>query len=434
MGILTRVYKLNGDLAINIPSEALPDSSLQIIEERIETPGYEAETEGWYDAIIRPYKNRTAVLLTSNINISPAEAMSNLGLDPDKPIYIRPYNAKNWIKAHFYHGYYGRVWIPTPIARKTRMRNYTIYPFLIRGTTFPKIEIRHIRKEVRNVYIEHMGKTYPTENYAPNRYRWLLPKEIESYPVLMSAISMNIYPEAQCHLTTLKDVIQTEFIFTRASARVVVEKTGYAYRNMAVRNYTATVEVDYPFLCEIRATYLSCTPKTFYQSDPRHHILLKEALQITVYNMLNYYFNTLTNKETGEPLKHSTMSYADHIDKIDYTTHAVNLRRNYPDIARFVDQEPLSKEKKQKETYLNFTSESEGIPSEEFGIEEKQYYYCIKYIRVLNESSYKEGRLDRWVYTNTRIESDLLKKQEDFFKQGFRLGFNIDQNGFIWKE
>ena len=418
MGILTRVYKLNGDLAINIPSEALPDSSLQLIEERIETPGYEAETEGWYDAIIRPYKNRTAVLLTSDINISPAEAMSNLGLDPDKPIYLKPYGANIWIRAHFYHGYYGRVWIPTPIARKTRMRNYTVYPFLIRGTTFPKIEIRHIRKEVRNVYIEHMGKTYPADNYAPNRYRWIIPKELESYPVLLQGFKMipPSYPLGEVHRTG--SAVFVDFYYYPEQARPVSQQIGYAYRNMAVRNYTAsaTVDLGYPFLCELRATYLSSIPKTFYQIKERAvyekgALTLKQALETTVYNMLQFFF-----PPAKDEYKYSCMSWAEHHGTIDFTTERIDLQRKYPKL----------------NNVPKIIAEGEKS-SETWNITEYPYYKAIKYVRIIGKWAYKNQNFTRGIYLNDDVERVLYQIEDTRVSKGLPARMWIDEKGFVWR-
>jgi len=423
MGIKTRVYELDDDLAINIPSEVLPPSKMQLIEERVETPGYEAETETWYDVIVRPYKGRTALLLTHDIGISPLEAMTRLGLDPDKPIFIRPYGFKEWVRAHLYHGFYGRVWVPRYIARRTRMREYTVYPVMIRGITMPRIEIQLVRREVKTVEVDHMGKTYPTENYAPNKWRWRIPRNIDCYPVMVTALGIHIYPDAECHRED--EIVLVDFSFSKAAGRVVSEKTGYAFRNMAVRNYTATTELDeYPFLCEIRATYISSCPKAFYQPDEIHHIELREALQITVYNMLQHFFTRLINKETGEELPYSTMSYADHIDAIDYTTNTVALKRSYPKIEL---------DERWKEKYISYDAEGEGIPSEEFGVEEKRFYQCIKYVRVLNESSYKAHDIDRWVYTDMDITSMILERQRMRVMNGLKPEVEIDVNGFIWR-
>lgn len=430
MGVRTRVYKIDNDLAINIPSKVLPPSRIQIVEERIEKPGYLAKTTmANYPLIVLPslpYRTKNSryyMILTSDPGTRPEVALSQLGLDPTKNVYIRLLNTRLWLKAHKYHrGYYGRVSIPreyTPL-----LKNQTIYPVQIMGTTYPTAEIRYVKRKVKTVVVTHMNKTYPTENYTPNHWRWRIPKETESYPVLLTALSMNIYPEAECHLGAKEDVL-VDFVFSSAAALVLAEKTGYAYRNMAVRNYTATQELDYPFLCEIRATYISCTPKMFYQPTEEYIENLKEGLKRTIYNILVYFFDRIVDKETGRELKYSKMSWADHIDAIDYVTNTVYLKRQYPQIKT---------DAKWKDKYMSYEAEGEGLPNEAAEQPDtKKYYYCIKYVRVLTESSYHDGGLDRWVYTNNEIENIIRGKQHQRTVRGLKQEVDIDINGFIYK-
>ena len=149
MGIHTRVYEIDEQLAINIPTQVLPEEKIQLAEEIVTIPGYEAQTTSWYDVIVRPYKGRTAVHLTYSESVSPKEAMNTLGLDTTQPIWIRLYNSSRWIRAHIYHGDYGRVWIPAPVVRKTRIREYDVYPVIIRGTTLPVTTKEIVRKRVK---------------------------------------------------------------------------------------------------------------------------------------------------------------------------------------------------------------------------------------------------------------------------------------------
>lgn len=408
MGIGTRIYQLEKDLAINIPSQVLPPSRLQLVEERVETPGILAQTTAEYYVLVRPYTDRTAILLTPNIGISPAKAMSNLGLNPDKPIFIRLMGTREWIQAHHYHGYYGRVWIPRYLARETGLRKQAVYPVFIRGTTFPHVEIRMVRREVKEVIVAHMEKTYDTENYAVNKWRWRIPNNIESYPVLAKALAINVYPEAECHL---KDgAIFVDFVFSKAAARIVSETIGFGYRNSAVRNYTCTEDVSYPFLAEIRCIYYTSTPKSFYQTRDRH-LPMKQALEITVYNLLQYFFNPAKKGQ-----KYSTMSYAEHIGKIDFTTTRINLRRRY---SKILDVPPII------------------VPGEEFEQEDREikqnFYTAIKYVRVLNEQTYKRKNPEMYVYTDADINAMLLQKMENRTMQGLPQLFTLDENGFLWR-
>lgn len=403
----TNVYRFNNELAINIPSAVLPPSRIEYVEERVEIPGYEAETTNWYDVIVRPYKGRTAVLLTSMLSISEPEAMSRLGLDPTKPIYIRPYGTNIWIPAHKYHGYYGRVWIPRQYVRRTKIRDFEIYPVIIRGTTMPEIRIIPVRKRVRDVQIEHMGETYTPEHVGEDRWRWIIPPKVESYHALQTAFPLRITPIAECNRKG--DLIIIDFAFTRPAGKIVAEQTDYAYRNMAVRNYTATKKLDYPFLCEIRATYLTATPKMFYQPEDKiyiikpghmsneHYMELSEALKITVYNILQSFFQ---RAKPDHP--YSTMSWADHIDAIDFVTTKIKLHQAYSHLPR--------------DLYMEYETDSDRQG-------ENEYYRCIKYVRILNEHSYKNRNLDMYVYLDDDIEGVLVNRPE----------INVDPNGFIWE-
>jgi len=420
MGIRTRVYQLDEDIAINIPSKALPEAKLQLIEEREEIPGFLGETEEEVPLLAgrRQKDGRIALHIPHHI-------MEGFDIDPNKDVKIRLYKLPGvWYTSHIHHYFPHRtvrdrrVWIPSVMADRFKIKDYEFYPAFIRATTRPTWKIRLVEREVRTVVIQHMGRTYKTENYAPNKWRWRIPKDIECHPVLTTAITMNIFPDAECHLAPLEDIIFVDFIFTKASARIVSEKVGYAFRNMAVRNYSATMETDYPFLCEIRATYITSCPKSFYQPDEIHHTKIKKALEITVYNILKHFF-----PKVKKEYEYSIMSWADHIDAIDFVTSRVNIRRRHPKIP--VDT-------RWKEKYMEYESEGEGV-QEEFKIEAKRFYQCIKYVRVLNEASYKAQDLERWVYTDIDIDSIILAKQHDRIAMGLSPEVEIDSNGFIWE-
>jgi len=419
MGVHTRVYRINEDLAINIPTETLPEPTVQSVEEVTEIPGHLARTTSSYPVLVRPYKERTALLLTSSLAMSPFTALEKLGLDPYEQIWIRFPHRREWIPAHRYHGYYGRVWIPAPIAHELRIRSYDVYDVFIKGTTFPQKIIRIIRRPVRTVTIEHMEKQYPGEEYAPDRWRWRIPQETECYSVLDTAFAMRPprYPLAECHRQG--EVIYVDFLFYSEPARSVSEQAGYAYRTMAVRNYTAATdkEIGYPFLCEIRATYISSCLKDFYQRTERpvytsgfEHMTLKDALEITVYNMLQHFF-----KPAKTRMKYSTMSYADHIGKIDFTTNMVFLPRRYsklPDVPA---------------VRASGETKGEGINYEAY-----PYYRAIKYIRIVNEQTYKSGRGPQ-IYDDAFITDYLKTQEENRMLNGMVPLVVVDESGFIWR-
>lgn len=419
MGIQTRIYQLEEDIAINIPTKVLPKAKLQLVEERVEVPGFLSQT-----GLVPLLTGRRAKDGRMPIHI-PYEIMEGFDIDPNKEVEIRLYRYPGiWLRSHVHHRFPHRtvkdrrVWIPNRVVDILKIENYEYYPAVIKATTRPTWTIRLVEREVREVVVQHMNRTYNTENYAPNKWRWRIPKEIDCHPVLITALNMNIFPRAECHLSPLQDIIFVDFNFTKASARVISERMGYAFRNMAVRNYTATMETDYPFLCEIRATYITSCPKAFYQPDEIHHTPIKQALEITVYNMLKHFFPKLKDE-----YEYSLMSWADHKDAIDYVTSKVNLRRRHPQIPIDADW---------KKRYMEYESESEGI-QEEFSLEEKRFYQCIKYVRILNESSYKDQDLDRWVYTDADINEIILGRQQTRRAKGLSPEVELDINGFLWE-
>jgi hypothetical protein len=262
-----------------------------------------------------------------------------------------------------------------------------------------------------------MGKTYPAEVSA-GKWKWVIPEDAPGHSVLIAAIKRNYTPIAECNKYRGRIII--DFTFRRPASRLISEHMNYAYRNMAVRNYTATIETDYPFLCEIRATYLTAMPKMYYQPDENKiydlkmdpttgflhdgkFMLLQNALQITVYNILEHFFEHGKKKtdEGEEQYAHSKMSWAEHIGSIDYTKDKFMLGDRYPNFP--------------KTFYMDYETDSDKT-------QEKEFLRCLKYVRVLNESSYKTNKLDRWVYLDDFINNVLLEK-----------GIEVDNNGFVWE-
>lgn len=411
MGIKTQIYKIDNDLAINIPRAVLPSEKIQLVEQRVEIPGEPAETATTYPLLVRAYPIDTKTLKTVRLLI-PKKEMERLGLDPYEQIFIKLPNRTEWYPAHIFHGYYGRVTIPIRLARELELWRYhgELYPVFISGKTFPKTIIRYIKRPMRTVIINHIGIDYPAENYGPDKWRWRIPKTIESYPILEKSITLNIYPSGECHLD--EGIIYVDFIISKAAARVVAEAMGYAFRNMAVRNYTATSEIiEYPFLCEIRATYLSCTPKMFYQPTEKQQYNLKKALEITVYNLMQYFF---PSSKKGQ--KYSSISFAEHIGSIEWTNNRVNLKQEYPKIKNAPD----------------ITSYGDST-DEELEIPRYPYYYAIKYIRIINEDVYKDRTWKRFIYNNNKIEGMLLRAEDDREMNQLPSRIWIDDNGFVWK-
>lgn len=379
MGIHTRVYELEGQLAINIPTQVLPEEKIQLVEEIVTIPGYEAELErgSWYYTTVYTHAGRTALVLSPYPHVGPRHALEELGLDPIQPISIRLYGSNKWIDAHKYHWEspttrsHGRVWIPKDVIIRTKLQDYTTYPVKIRGITLPVTTKRIVRKRVRNVIISHFNREYSTDNYAINRWRWIIPDHIICYPILKRALELGVTPECECHL--VGGIIQVDFIFSDVGGKFVSRDLTFAYRNLRLKNYSVTLpeELDYPMLCEIRVfIHMSC-PKEFFQ-DLERYMLLDDALGISLHNVQMFFTQSIQHAIKKEKLKKG--------DKISITEgDEINKKVSY--------------------------GETEGY----------RYGYCEKYIRILN-------RAGTWEYHTERIDSDLRRNKNVV----------VDSNGFIW--
>ena len=397
MGVETRIYRLDDELAINVPSSVLPPA--QIYREEKYTPSYYAETRNTYPVIVRPYTGRTAVLLTPMGGIAPYVAMQELGLDTAKPIEIRLHGYREWIPAHIYHGYYGRVWVPADIAKRTKIREYTSYPAFIRGWTPAIVPEEVVRREV---LIRHFGTRYQAQEYGNDRYRWVIPHHLESYPVIKVAADRGISPKCRCHYDIQYQDIQTDFMIEKHDAKDLGYATGIFYRNMAVRNYTATIETrGYPFLAELRATLITNVPQEYYQTR-EHYLKLIDALGITVQNMVFFFMKSVRHAEKKDKVSWTQQK----IDKVMVTAT--------PDFEYDIIDETYGLEINEKIDYGEAMDFKIG--------------HVEKYIRIINEQSYKRNdfnphRQDEWfVYQDDEIEAVLAANPF----------VDIDEYGMVW--
>jgi len=407
-----------GPLYVELPEAVLPPGAERIIEE--ETPGFFREYPRWLRMRTgKKSKDGRLPVFLYRTQMTPR----NIDLNKPAAIQIRgaPYI---WFDAHLIYRwgplpFYGRVWLPRRFVDALNLQPESEITVKIQGYTYPKK--RRITIIERYVEILHMGKSYPAET-TKTGWRWMIPDTIDGYATLLEGIQRNYMPIAECNKYHGRVII--DLTFRRPAARLLAEIKDYAYRNMAVRNYTATEEVDYPFLCEIRATYLTALPKMYYQPEDTVYDLkrdttgllhdgkfmpIKNALEITVLNVLQYFFEH-AKKETGEPQPYNKMSWAEHIGAIRYTTDKFLLKNRYPGLPAGADRMDL-----RKQTYLSYETDSDQQ-------QEKEFLRCLKYVRVLNEASYKTNDLDRWVYLDGFINRVLAEK-----------GAEVDPNGFIWE-
>jgi len=213
---------------------------------------------------------------------------------------------------------------------------------------------------------------------------WRIPEDIECYTNLQQGFIDKTSPSAECHFDGNK--IYIDFIFSGFAGKFISSKTRYAYRSMAVRNYTTIEDTDYPFLAEIRAFIITTCPKTFYQDKTRYMKLL-DALRITCENMV-YFFTT-------------SIRAAEKKGSVYYETKPIYLVEQ-PEVETYGEEDNV------KVSY----GETEPYP----------YYRVIKYIRIINEETYKRRSRKPYVYHNDRIERDL-------HMSGI---VEIDKHGFVW--
>jgi len=418
MGFKTTVYKFNDDLAINIPRAVLPPASMQYIEEEEIIPGHPELIQEWIPLVVgriseySPGRFRIPMFL-------PPDVMARLNLDVTKPIKVRLYGEpEKWFTSHLWHRpLRDRVWIPHETLEKLKLKPHTYWMAYLSGTTLPEKRVRMVPQMVRKVVIDYFDKQYPAEQIGPDSWRFIIPKEFECYPVLLQAFKMipPIYPLAEVH--RMGEIIYLDFYFYSDQGRLVSEKMNYAWRSMSVRNYVAaaTVDLGYSLLIEIRTSYISSCPKRFYQIKERpvydkDALTLKQALGTTVYNLLQYFF---PHAKEG---KYSSVSYAEHMGTIEYTTEKVDLKRRYPrlrNVPRIISLGEDSTEPWELTAY--------------------PYYKAIKYIRIINEDCYKAQEFTRYIYTNDDVERVLYQNEEKQLEKGFPRRTWLDQNGFLWR-
>lgn len=226
------------------------------------------------------------------------------------------------------------------------------------------------------VNITHLGKTYYARWYRRQGIvRWEILENVQYYDIIKNAIDGGMSPFGDLHIE--KDMVYVDFVFTPNEGKRISRHNRIVYRNMTLRNYTATVELDYGFLAEIRATYLSCCPRNFYQSK-QDFMSLMDALRITVENIVNFWFQF---KGEGSHIR-----YAEKKGKVKYevTGEEIQKRVSFGEVADF------------------------------------PFYKCDKYVRIVahdNEYEYDDDRLTR------DLSGKLLKDGAIII---------VDGSGFIW--
>jgi len=229
--------------------------------------------------------------------------------------------------------------------------------------------------------------TPPTAKFPYTTLTWQ-PLWIEDYDRLDKRRFRGVVRFPVLPKDTFADILsKMEDILEQKDALIDSKRERY-FRNMRVRNYTSTIELDYPFLAEVRATFLSTKPITTMQFKNRRMKLI-EALGITVANMVSFFLPSVRAAEKE--------------GKVKFTEEAEEL--SLPKWAELVRTEGTERNK------LISRGEVAGYPLN----------YCIKYIRVINEESTRAGKKS-YIYLNDRIE-DALRRHEHAI---------VDERGFVW--
>lgn len=266
-----------------------------------------------------------------------------------------------------------RASIPVSIRYK-----YRIVP----GTKVRMMYTEYVtRFVVPKLKIHHLSKEYYADWDEENRWMtWYVPEDTPCYDTLALALKERIYAGAECHFEETH--VNIDFIFSAFGGKYISRKTGYAFRNMAVRNYTATVEIDYPLLVEIRAFYLTSCPKEFYQ-DEKRYIPLLDALRITVQNIV-YFFT-------------QSIRHAEKEGKVTYETTPISIEE--------MEVEVLGEEENVEVDY----AEADPFP----------FYKAVKYVRIINEQTYKRRKGKPYIYHDVDIEEELKIHPLVEIKDGF---------------
>jgi hypothetical protein len=383
------VYELKGHgagppLYVEIPEQLLPPGSVREIDE--EEPGYYHEYPRWIKLKtgLRSKDGRLPVFLYK-------EPLRKLNIDINKMPSIKIQGLPLiWFDAHLIYRwealpFYGRVWLPRRAVEGLNLKPESTILVKIRGYSFPRK--RRITVVERYVEVEHMNKTYLAD-VQDKKWMWIIPENIEGYPVLLEAIKRNYLPIAECK--NHRGRIYIDLRFRRPAGQLISENMGYAYRTMSLRNYVSRDEkpsASY-LLVELRATIICSLPKQYPKQDPLFinigsletpkMMTMRDALKITVRNMSMFFTQSIRHAEKQS--------------KVMYT-----------------EGEEDNKKISYGETILK---EKGKIP----------FYYVDKYIRITNEYSYKNDK--EFEYFNERIESDLKKNPL----------LEVDEHGFVWIE
>jgi len=329
-----------------------------------------------------------------------------LGIDPTQSIEVRLYRYPFiWFESHLYHGYpSGRVFLPWTVVDLLNLKPNWAYSFQIRGQA-PRIRIERM-EEKREIVISHLNREYIVTSRTfviPEVTGTFMGRIIEPESIFGWAIDQGFNVVAEWFYDEIPGTVYVDFLVDPRNPvmeRSVAIHNNLAFRNMSVRNFSVEDITAYRFLTEIRATFLSAYPRTWYDAiDVNWQVELIEALNTTTYNLATYllYIGESDNLvESRKPIK--------------MTVDELKKGNRFPPRVREIITEG---------TEINTPIDGAKI--------EGKFFYANKYIRIVDSKD------KYWEYaTNEKVESLIL--QRNFSKKKSDIDLVNGANGFVWRE
>ena len=455
-------------LTVYIPRDlAEPTIEHRWEEQTIYDPGsfIEIPTTLELGVIDRPSGRRAIILRKTFLrSLSPQ-------LDLTKEIAVRPHAAPTGrygaaagygypIRAHPQDetGDRLRVWIPRAETIRLGLEDLFIkeIPARIYGTTRPgeRKERRWVEHEVLKVY--HLGRHYDASKQAGN-WVWLVPESLGYKPPGGDRAEIILHPEEIFRPAYNMGYKAWAAIFKAGKGEVTIElglfdrypgvakqvsrTNGFAFRNISNRNYSLKDENEYPFYCELRASFITVYPREFIElTDSRLRggyylatLVGKGAhgiLGITLRNIVRWILvKKLTDEEGRQTGKIARYLYSGKLKRNDYQTRWIvtsAAKRNAGRTSLTAGGGGQGKTPPPSiESPGTWENEelllTEGLEINEMIDELKftdfEFEKCIKYARMVNRQLYY------YVYDNNWIESQVRASIETYMDNKYQ---------FIW--
>lgn len=370
------------------------------------------------------------------------------GLDYTKEIVVRPGSIGlgygDPLHAFFAGDDRLRVWIPAREIQRLRLSSpaFNEIPVRIYATTKPGEEQVGRWETIEDLRVYHLGRHYDATKIG-NEWFWYIPEKIEYKPPGLRP-EMELYPEqifragpapnAECWDAGEGEVtIELGFYPDSTIAKNVSRVNGFAFRNIANRNYSLKDVDSYPFYCELRASFITVYPREFIEilDAPKgayltHLIGKTGVLGITLRNMVNWILiKRVINEETSQQ-KIVHYLYSGKLKRTDYQTRWVATpgARRTAGRTRMTAGGGANGRNPPADIVAPGTWENEeillteGLEINEMIDELKftgfEFERCVKYARMVNRQLYY------YVYDNNYIENQVRVSPEVYLDRRYR--------------